>query len=125
LRSQKTTKNQSNIPVGNIYNKYSTKNPLYKFLINNFLKQLDNICLSLKDCHTVLEVGTGEGYLLNRISRLNKFAHLEGVDISEGIIKQAKENYPHLKLRTGSIYKLDFEPRKFDLVILWNPCGAF
>lgn len=103
--------------AGNIYDKYRTKNPLYKLVVNQFLKTLDSIVISLTHIQTVLEVGCGEGYLLNRVSELKRFSRLEGIDISEEIIEKAKKTYPSLGFFCGSAYNLNYGDNEFDLVL--------
>jgi len=65
----------------------------------------------------VLEVGCGEGYILNKINK----GELYGVDISRTAIARAKQRLagrPNIKkLIVGDAEKLPFKPRSFDVVI--------
>ena len=108
---------RNDLAGGNVYDKYRTKNPLYRFVTNRFLKRLETIIAPLTDAQTVLEVGCGEGYLLNHISKLKSFSRLEGIDISKEIIEKAKMFYPSVKFSTGSICSLNYRDSEFDLVL--------
>jgi ubiquinone/menaquinone biosynthesis C-methylase UbiE len=104
-------------PSGNTYNKYETKNPIYKLLVNNFLKTLDKAVLSTGSTHTLLEVGCGEGYLINRINKLKKFKRIVGTDLSEEIICLANQKYPHINFSGADICSMNFKENEFDVVI--------
>ncbi|MFC1576230.1 class I SAM-dependent methyltransferase [Candidatus Omnitrophota bacterium] len=102
---------------GNIYNKYETKNPLYKYAVNRFLKTLLSLTADLKDAKTLLEVGCGDGYLLNHTSGASRFSRIEGIDVSEEIVQKAKILYPRFKFSAGSACKLAYSADEFDLVL--------
>ncbi len=94
-------------------------------------KQIFKIAGSLKN-KTVLDAGCGFGY--DTDAMLKKGAYVFGADISEHIIKIAKEKYPHLakNLFVSNIKKLPFKNDFFDLVVskyavhyLDNPNFAF
>ena len=55
---------------GNYYDKYHTKNPLARYLMNGFFSGFDH-CLNNVEVNSVLEAGCGEGELTNFIH--NKF----------------------------------------------------
>ncbi|MFH1380700.1 MAG: class I SAM-dependent methyltransferase [Candidatus Omnitrophota bacterium] len=109
--------NKSLSPSGNTYDKYNSKNPLFRFLIGRFLKNLKDACFLAGTASNVLEVGCGEGYLLNYISNLKKFSRVEGIDRSAEIINKAKSLYPELSFAQKSVYSLDFRDNEFDLVL--------
>lgn len=104
-------------PSGNTYNKYEAKNPIYRSLINHFLQTLDKVVLSLPSCKTLLEVGCGEGYLLNRINELRKFEKIIGTDLSDEIICLANQKYPHISFSEADICSTNFEENGFDVVV--------
>jgi len=104
-------------PAGNLYKKYDSKNPIYKLLVNRFVNCIENATLSLGNIGKVLDAGCGEGYITNKIAKLNRIPHIEGVDVSYDIIQEAKKYYPFLKFSTGSIYNLAFKENEFDLVL--------
>ena len=107
----------NNNPSGNTYNKYETKNPIYKLLVNHFLQTLDKAVLSLPPCKTLLEVGCGEGYLLNRLNGLRKFEKVLGTDLSDEVVCLAKQKYPHINFLEVDICSMNFKENEFDIVI--------
>ena len=54
----------------------------------------------------ILDLGTGDGRLLIAIAKKNPHCTFIGVDISEGMLKQAKENFRRLGLK-GTFSKVD------------------
>ena len=56
------------IITGNVFDKYGSKNPIYKKLMSRFLSNLlDNILTNYKEQVYIFEIGCGEGYLANEI----------------------------------------------------------
>lgn len=96
--------------------KHTSKNPLQKFLIGNFYKELIS---SIKDLRieSVLDVGCGEGFTLNKLSENKIGKRLEGIDFQKSAIEIGRKLHPHLKLETGTIYDLSFKDNSFDLVM--------
>lgn len=106
----------SNVP-GNYYDKYHTKNPISRYLMNGFLSSFDD-CLSQIKIDSVLEAGCGEGELTNFVN--NKYPDLEklsGIELETVTVHEANKRFPHLDIKQGSIYELPFENDSFDLVI--------
>lgn len=98
------------------YQKHTSKNPLQKFLIENFYKALLQIVDDLKP-KTILDAGCGEGFTLARLQKEGIGKHLEGIDYSLNAIILGKKNYPFLSLKQGDIYNLPYRNNSFDLVI--------
>lgn len=68
----------------------------------------------------VLELGCGSGDLLNSL----KPAYGVGIDISLGLVQQARRKYPGLKFIVGDASRLDFvADRSFDCIILSDFIG--
>jgi len=104
-------------PAGNLFDKYHTQNPVYRYLVNRFLKALDSALRKTENSKSLLDVGCGEGHLLNRVSAIRRFARLEGVDISGPIIGKAKSAYPAFGFSTGSACALAYKNGEFDIVM--------
>jgi len=66
----------------------------------------------------LLDVGTGPGRLLIAINQFNPNIELYGLDISESMIKQAKENLSNVSvdLRLGNIMKTEYKDNFFDII---------
>ena len=104
------------IIAGNIYNKYETKNPIERHLVNQYLRTFDRITKKLQ-FNSVLEIGCGEGYLIGRL-KVNKPAiKAHGIDISGDIIKQAKNKYKNVSFDVGTAHSLPYPDNRFDLAI--------
>ena len=101
--------------VGNFYDKYASKNPIERALMNGFLRAVTGLYDRVAPA-TVLEVGCGEGrlaqHLVTRGRRPQRFVacDLELSAIAEGID-------PVIELRAASIYELPFADASFDLVV--------
>lgn len=70
----------------------------------------------------ILDIGTGNGYVLRKIGENFGYLNLQltGIDFSEEMIKKAKENLHKATFIRGDNYKLPFKDKKFDLVVAKN-----
>ncbi len=104
--------------IGNIYDKYQTKNPIAKYLMKGFLRALDSL-VSLSGVSQIHEVGCGEGHLSVRLAKQQK--EVCASDFSEIIVSQARENAKRNKVeihfKVCSIYQLDPKEDSSGLVI--------
>lgn len=105
-----------NVP-GNYYDKYHTKNPIARMLMNGFLSEFDK-CLDQLSPTSVLEAGCGEGELTNFVySKYSNMKNIKGIELEDVTVAEANKRFPHLDIEQGSIYTLPFEDNSFDLVI--------
>ena len=78
-------------------------------------------CPSIRDCK-VLDLGCGEGYFTRQLARSDKgpAAHMEGIDLSAGMIEfaEANENQAPLNITYSVGCATDFTPRmdSYDLI---------
>ena len=80
--------------------------------ITNRGRELISI-LQIKNCRKILDVGCGTGALTGDIA---EFAdEVIGIDVSEEMIKKAKQTYPHLNLMVMDARRLEWE-EYFDAV---------
>jgi len=77
--------------------------------------ELAKVLSGLKDGDSLLDVGCGNGRLIENLG--NKNISYLGVDNSEELIKLAKINYPEQNFKVLDILKLETLTQKFDLVI--------
>lgn len=102
-------------PVGNHYDKYASGNPIERRMMANFLATLDRL-VDGPAPSTVLEVGVGEGEILQRVQRRFPAAVCTGVDLPD-------DDLPHhwatrgLTAEFGDVTALRFDDRSFDLVL--------
>ena len=103
-------------PAGNIYDKYGTRNPIARKLVQNFLGTIPSLVANLPVA-TILDVGCGEGYLTQHLQRSKPHAGVWGTDISHAILEEAKRFAPSIPFFTASIYDLPHLERSFELVV--------
>ncbi|MDP9033951.1 MAG: class I SAM-dependent methyltransferase [Myxococcota bacterium] len=102
-------------PVGNVYDKYGTRNPLAAAMMRGFLQSLTALYASVA-ARSVLEVGCGEGrlatYLLRNARRPERFV---ASDVTLAVVDRDID--PMIELREASALDLPFADQSFDLVI--------
>ena len=96
--------------------KHTSKNPIQKFLINNFYSSLISLAKPLK-AESILDAGCGEGFAMERLLRSEVGKKIEGLEYSKDAITLGKKLFPNLTFREGSIYELPYRDNSFDLVV--------
>lgn len=74
-------------PAGNYYDKYRTRNPVARWLMQGFLSSFDRLAGRLPP-GPALEVGCGEGELSMRLAARGH--HVRGCDVSPGVVDEAR-----------------------------------
>ena len=74
-------------PAGNYYDKYRTRNPIARWLMQGFLLGFDRLSSSIPP-GPVLEVGCGEGELSMRLAARGH--RVRGCDVSADVIDEAR-----------------------------------
>lgn len=110
IRLKKSAEKSSN------YQKHTTKNPIGKLFLNNFLNTVVKTIRPL-NIDSVLDVGCGEGFTLNRLNKEKIGKTYEGIEADDGAIILGKKLYPTLDIKKGDIYKLPYRSNSFDLVV--------
>lgn len=100
---------------GNFFDKYNSRNPIVKYLMQGFYESIFKLIQLIK-AEDIHEVGCGEGYLTSFIQNITT-STIRGSDYSESIIKKAKLNNPCIKFEVKSIYDLSKEKDSADLII--------
>lgn len=104
-------------PEGNFFDKYHSKNPIIKWIMKNFFKELDHLLNRAGDVCHILEAGCGEGEVTRYLSvKYGSECHIDAFDISEKVIEDARRKYPHIHFSTGNIYEIA-PKEKYDLVL--------
>ena len=92
---------------GNVYPKYTTRNPLARLLVGGFLRSLHDL-VRRSGAAEVHEVGCGEGFLATGLA--SRGLRVRGSDISAAAIAQARRRAAELGLeipyRVASLYEL-------------------
>jgi 2-polyprenyl-3-methyl-5-hydroxy-6-metoxy-1,4-benzoquinol methylase len=101
--------------AGNHTDKYGTKNPISRALMNGFMNAAREL-YGQTGASTMVELGCGEGELAARLLEHAPAEYL-GTDLSTEIIEEAKSRFPHLKFEAHSADGLPFEENSFDLVV--------
>ncbi len=96
--------------------KHTSKNPIQKFLINNFYSSLISIIKDLSP-NTILDAGCGEGFTMNKLSKNGIGKEIEGIEYMKEAISLGKKLYSDLAIKQGSVYELPYKDNSFDLVI--------
>lgn len=98
--------------------KHESKNPAQRALLAHFKAQAVRLVRAIQP-RTVLEVGCGEGYMLEALADANLSADLVGVDISEPAIADARSRLgDRATLEVLDARQLANDGRKFDLVVM-------
>ena len=90
-----TSNNNENIITGNTYNKYSSKNPIVKKLMQRFLNKMESFISDLP-CKTMLELGCGEGELVPYFFNWFKELSYYGFDIDDEMLANNRNIYKEL-----------------------------
>ena len=98
------------------YKKHHSTNPLQRFLLNNFYKNLLGLTYDLK-IKSALDVGCAEGFALNLLKKNPYVKKLVGLDQSLASIKLGRKLHPGIIFSHGSIYQLPYRDNEFDIVI--------
>ncbi|OGH42339.1 MAG: hypothetical protein A3H79_01135 [Candidatus Levybacteria bacterium RIFCSPLOWO2_02_FULL_36_8b] len=96
--------------------KHTSKNPIQKFLINNFYSSLISLIKPL-GIESILDAGCGEGFTIDKLKENGIGKKIEGVEYSKDAILLGKKLFPNLIIKQGSTYELPYKDNSFNLVI--------
>lgn len=94
------------------WKKYSTRNPLKKRAIRNFLDMI--LELIPEHVETILDAGCGEGVVCNHINRSRKVSRFVGADLSLEALKAARNWNPSIHFIHASIYSFPLKNKSVD-----------
>ncbi len=105
-------------PVGNLYDKYGTRNPIASLLVRRLRRTLDEL-IDLAAPASILDVGCGEGVLTEAWAHRPGIERVVGVDVEDPGLRRewARRATPGMELSAvdpGA--PLPFADRAFDLV---------
>ena len=104
-------------PAGNTYDKYGTRNPVARFLVQRFLRAVDDAVADVAPT-SVLDAGCGEGTVTERIARLLPDAAVVGLDVGDPrlVAEWEERRRDNLVFHAGSAYALPYPDGAFELV---------
>lgn len=105
-----------NIP-GNYYDKHRSKNPIVRYLMNNFHRVLFQL-IEEASPKSLLDIGCGEGYTTEYIKKHFCSINIEGSDVEPSIIKVAQRRLPEINFTVESACKLLRDDNDFDVVTI-------
>jgi 2-polyprenyl-3-methyl-5-hydroxy-6-metoxy-1,4-benzoquinol methylase len=110
------TVSQSGVVTGNTYDKYGSTNPIVRRLMVGFERDLDEL-FALAAPSSLLDVGCGEGVLVQRWAERLGDGRVVGLDLEEESIQAgwAERQAPNLEYRVMEGEELPFASDEFDL----------
>jgi 2-polyprenyl-3-methyl-5-hydroxy-6-metoxy-1,4-benzoquinol methylase len=110
------TVSEQGIVTGNTYDKYGSTNPVVRRLMAAFERGADEL-LEQAAPGSLLDVGCGEGVLVERWARRLDAARIVGIDLEEESIQAgwSEHQAPNLEYRAMTAEKLPFAEDEFDL----------
>jgi 2-polyprenyl-3-methyl-5-hydroxy-6-metoxy-1,4-benzoquinol methylase len=104
--------------AGNVYPKYTTRNPLARLLVANFQANLRAL-VRRSGARAVHEVGCGEGFLARRLAADG--CAVRGSDLSSATIAEARRRSagitPSIAFQVADLYRLDPERDAAELIV--------
>jgi 2-polyprenyl-3-methyl-5-hydroxy-6-metoxy-1,4-benzoquinol methylase len=111
---------EEGVIAGNYYDKYRTKNPVARWLMNGFLESVSTLVGSAA-ASTVHEVGCGEGNLSILLAKRYPHLRFRGSDFSRQVVELARANATRERLaidfRANSLYDLTPAADSADLIL--------
>jgi 2-polyprenyl-3-methyl-5-hydroxy-6-metoxy-1,4-benzoquinol methylase len=109
---------EGGVVVGNTYDKYGTRNPIARRLVDGFLSVFDEL-VERSGGESILEVGCGEGELAIRMARKGALVH--GTDLSDAMVQEARSRAEAAEVRVTFTKSDLFDVRSgagtYDLVV--------
>lgn len=98
------------------YLKHTSQSKFRRWTIENLNKALVEK-LHLLKVDSIVDVGCGEGFTLNRFSKEKLAKKLVGIDGSSIAIELGRVLFPDLNLKSGNIYKIPLNDSSYDVVV--------
>jgi 2-polyprenyl-3-methyl-5-hydroxy-6-metoxy-1,4-benzoquinol methylase len=109
------TVSEDGVVTGNTYDKYGSTNPVVRRLMDGFERTLEELFRRAQPS-SVLDVGCGEGVLVQQWARSLPDARVVGIDLQEDSIQAgwAQHQAPNLEYRVMQAENLPFATNEFD-----------
>jgi ubiquinone/menaquinone biosynthesis C-methylase UbiE len=103
--------------ASNSYVKYTYPNAFFQFMLAKFKGDFLSF-MNQANPASVLEVGSGEGFLLDHVAAHRVDSAFSGVDLSAQALRYAQDHcWPSVSLVQADIGRLPFRSRSFDLIM--------
>ena len=109
---------EAGVVAGNVYDKYETKNPIARKMMQGFENTVKEL-VSLSGATDIHEVGCGEGHLSSELMAMQGISSVCGSDFSTQIIDLACRIHGSegIVFKAASIYELDSEKDSAELIV--------
>ncbi len=110
------TVSEDGVVTGNTYDKYGSSNPVVRRLMAAFERTLDEL-MEQAEPRSLLDVGCGEGVLVQRWAQSLPDRRVVGIDLEEESIQAgwSEHQAPNLEYRTMPAEDLPFAADEFDM----------
>jgi ubiquinone/menaquinone biosynthesis C-methylase UbiE len=109
-------KNGNEIITGNYYNKFETTNIIEKFLVKRYKKKLIGLIKSIS-VKSMYEVGSGEGEIINVVSKNKDIKFILGSDIDKNLLTQNAIRFPDYHWILNKAEQLPISENSIDLLL--------
>ncbi|MFH1537889.1 MAG: class I SAM-dependent methyltransferase [bacterium] len=100
---------------GNVYNKYESKNPIARKMMDGFKKCITSL-ITRVECESVVDIGCGEGYLTNLVRETLPRVDLYAFDLLDSVPSMGILD-GSVHFHAGSVYGMPYGDGRFDLTI--------
>jgi len=98
--------------------KYRNNNPLAKWLLSNFFKEIGKVIQTLDGSDSILEVGCGPGESSRQILRMLQGQSYEASEYDAGLVELLNRAHFPVTVTQESVYSLNRQDNEFDCVML-------
>jgi 2-polyprenyl-3-methyl-5-hydroxy-6-metoxy-1,4-benzoquinol methylase len=91
------------LPDSSNFQKYQTRNPVMRWVIDRFLREVSRSVVELAP-RRVVDLGCGEGVVAGMLRESLPEMDYVGIDVSEEAVNAARTFHPTLEFRVGSVF---------------------